>query len=77
VIARISDPTTGSGNAGHRRIIICAGTGCVANGAYNVYQELVSQLRAQGLEVVVELRKEHLEAEPPALAVTHSGCVVL
>jgi NADH-quinone oxidoreductase subunit F len=86
VIARISDALAGTGkpgpsnaaaagiDAGCRRIVVCAGTGCVANGAYAVYQALADQLAALGLPVVVELRQEHLDGKMPPLAVTHSGC---
>ncbi len=38
-----------------RRITICAGTGCVANGALKVHKALVEQLGQAGLDVKVEL----------------------
>ena len=44
-----------NGNNGHsaqRRVIVCAGTGCVASGSYKVFQALVEQVRAAGLPVV-------------------------
>ena len=83
MIARISDSSTSVGTpVGNqdpstkvaRRVVICAGTGCVANGATAIYKALVDQLNARGLYVVVELRKEHLNGHQPPLAVTHSGC---
>ena len=43
-----------NGNNGHptqRRVIVCAGTGCVASGAYKVFQALVAQVRAAGIPV--------------------------
>ena len=44
-----------------RRIIICAGTGCVAGGALEIYQALVEQGREAGLDIEVEL--ENCSAE--------------
>ena len=38
-----------------RRVIVCAGTGCVANGSLKVYEALKDQIAAKGLDVVVEL----------------------
>jgi NADH-quinone oxidoreductase subunit F len=62
-----------------RRIIVCAGTGCVANGAYKVYQAFADQLAASTLDVAVELREEKSElarrlAIVDQLDVTKSGC---
>ena len=57
---------------GLRRVIVCAGTGCVANGALKVHQAIVDQLAASGLHVVVELRQE--TGGQGDMAVTRSGC---
>ncbi len=38
-----------------RRIVICAGTGCVANGALAVHDAMVAQIAAAGLPVQVKL----------------------
>ncbi|MBN2496056.1 MAG: 4Fe-4S binding protein [Deltaproteobacteria bacterium] len=38
-----------------RRIIVCAGTGCVAGGSLDIYAALVEQSRESGLDVEVEL----------------------
>jgi NADH-quinone oxidoreductase subunit F len=79
VIVRISDvPRDGGGpplqsDGSSRRVVVCAGTGCVANGAYDVYRALVDQLTASGRQVAVEFRPEHGDGDS-ALAVTHSGC---
>ncbi len=56
-----------------RRIIICAGTGCVANGALDVHRELVAQLAAAGLDVAVQL-DVHDDAKSPDMLVSRSGC---
>ena len=55
-----------------RRVVICAGTGCVANGAYKVLDAFRAELAAKGLPIVVELKHE---GEPQqGTAVTQSGC---
>ncbi len=41
-----------------RRVIICAGTGCVANGALKVHKAFVEQIAATGLDVITELAPE-------------------
>ncbi len=51
------------------RIIICAGTGCMANGSVPIYNRFLEVIRARGLTVTVSLEKEkadHLLSE--------SGC---
>jgi NADH-quinone oxidoreductase subunit F len=55
---------------GQRRIVICAGTGCMANGALKVHGAFVQQCEAAGLKVTIELKAEHHEG----IAVTKSGC---
>ena len=41
-----------------RRVVVCAGTGCVANGALEVHAAFVQELEAAGLKVTVELNRE-------------------
>lgn len=53
-----------------RRIIVCAGTGCLANGAMAVYQALNEALLGRNLEVVLELKEE----KPADAYVSKSGC---
>ncbi|MGE5707864.1 MAG: NADH-ubiquinone oxidoreductase-F iron-sulfur binding region domain-containing protein [Bacteroidota bacterium] len=53
-----------------RRIVICAGTGCVANGALKVHQALVDAIPLAGLNVVTELVSE----ESGEIHVSKSGC---
>ena len=38
-----------------RRIVVCAGTGCMANGSLKVVDALVDAIGAAGLEVITEL----------------------
>jgi NADH-quinone oxidoreductase subunit F len=52
-----------------KRIIICAGTGCVANGALKIYSEFQKRLEGSGINVIVELKKEE-----EGTLVSKSGC---
>ncbi len=51
------------------RIVICAGTGCMAGGSMKIYHKFKEALRARGLTVTVALEKEQAE-----YALTESGC---
>ena len=58
-----------------RRVVICAGTGCVAGGAFEIYEQLVELSRDAGLDVEVELGEcngEHSNGGPDYLSI--SGC---
>ncbi len=52
-----------------RRIVVCAGTGCLVNGAMKVYEELIKSVKYSGLNAVVELKKEE-----EGVHVSKSGC---
>ena len=54
-----------------RRIIICAGTGCVANGSLDVRDALAEALKNAGVDVTLELRKEE---EHTGTYISKSGC---
>lgn len=41
-----------------RRIVVCAGTGCVSNGSLEVYKALVKSLRERNIPVITEFRPE-------------------
>ncbi|MHC1791725.1 NADH-ubiquinone oxidoreductase-F iron-sulfur binding region domain-containing protein [Solidesulfovibrio sp.] len=56
---------------GGRRVIVCAGTGCVANGSKKVLDALEVQMAAAGLDVVLEFRPE---GHGDGVRVSHSGC---
>ena len=44
------DPAAGNGANPQRRVIVCAGTGCVANGAYQVIAAFQEQIKAAGIQ---------------------------
>ncbi len=61
-----------------RRIIICAGTGCVANGSLKVHAALKEKLADKGIDVVVELKHEaddhHGTQATEHVHLSKSGC---
>ncbi len=54
-----------------QRVIVCAGTGCVANGALKVLAALEKAIREAGLPVTTQLK---VEEKPQGTFVSHSGC---
>ncbi|CAG0939401.1 partial NADH-quinone oxidoreductase subunit E, partial [Candidatus Brocadiaceae bacterium] len=55
-----------------RRIVVCAGTGCVANGALKVLRALEEEIAAAGIPVSVALKFEAPHKENTHLS--GSGC---
>lgn len=55
-----------------RRIVICAGTGCMANGAMKVYSRFVEATANAGIAVTTELKTE--DTTPGKTHVSSSGC---
>jgi len=41
-----------------KKILICAGTGCVAGGALDIYDEFITLMRKKGINCEVTLEKE-------------------
>ncbi len=54
-----------------RRVLICAGTGCIANGALKVYDRLSTVAQNAGLPVAIDLKAE---APQDATLFSKSGC---
>ena len=67
----ILDPASGNGAGTARRVIVCAGTGCVANGAYQVFQAFVDQIQAAGINATTEFKPEDPGHD---LRLNKSGC---
>ena len=61
-----------------RRVVVCAGTGCVANGSMEVFHALEKKIAELGIDVVVQLKYENGEDQTgkggPFLHLTISGC---
>lgn len=45
-------------NAYKRKILVCAGTGCVSSGSLNIYARLRELIEAKGIHCAVELEHE-------------------
>jgi len=54
-----------------RRVLICAGTGCVANGALKVYDAFVKESAAAGVKVITELKDDDSNQ---GVLVSKGGC---
>jgi len=54
-----------------RRVILCAGTGCMANGAMKVFERFRKEIEGAGLNVVLELRPEAGDRD---VRLSKSGC---
>src|ERR1017187_7571863 len=54
-----------------RRVILCAGTGCMANGAMKVHEQFKREMARFGLQVILELRAEAASDE---VRLSKSGC---
>ena len=67
----ILDPAAGNGGKTQRRVIVCAGTGCVANGAYQVVAAFAEQIKAAGISVTTEFKPEGTAHD---LRLNKSGC---
>lgn len=70
VEAQSTDSAATPATAG-RRVIVCAGTGCMANGSLKVFEALKREMPAAGLNVVLEFRPE---SEGDGIRVSEGGC---
>ncbi len=68
-LKRIGDGFKKRTAAVDRRIIVCAGTGCLVNGSLVVYERLVESINSAGLKAIVELKREER-----GILVSKSGC---
>ena len=58
-----------------RRVIICAGTGCVPNGSLEVYQAFQREMTAAGLTLLdTPDHRTPLQGDQNGLHLTKSGC---
>ena len=70
MISEITESSLGgAGQAAPRRVIVCAGTGCVAGGAYEVLRAFAEQIKAAGIAAVTEFKPEQTD-----LRLNKSGC---
>ena len=57
-------------NAQERKILVCAGTGCIAGGSLNIYNKFIELCESRGLKVQVSL-EDHVEHP---IGVKKTGC---
>ncbi len=57
--------------AEEKKIIVCAGTGCVASGSLGIYDKIKTLIEEKGLNVSVELMKD---PHSPDVGLKKSGC---
>lgn len=55
-----------------RRVIVCAGTGCVANGSLKVFEEFQKKIEEAGLTPIINLELKTEEKEN--ILISESGC---
>lgn len=70
-LAAIAESYRKAAAQAQQRVIVCAGTGCIANGSLAVREALVREIAAAGMNVLVELKQEGHE---PGVHVSKSGC---
>ena len=56
-----------------RRIVICGGTGCVANGSLKLLDALVKKITNEGIDCITELKREDHNTKDSTY-VSKSGC---
>ena len=63
-------------DAQKKKILICAGTGCVAGGSLKIYARLIELLKEKGVDCVVSLADEPHDADfhKGSVGVKRSGC---
>lgn len=54
-----------------RKILVCAGTGCVAGGSLDIYDELIRLIEEKGLKCSVQLEKD---PHDKTIGIKKSGC---
>jgi NADH-quinone oxidoreductase subunit F len=61
-----------TGASEKKKILVCAGTGCVASGSLKIYGRLIELMKEQNIPCSVELREEPFEHG--TIGVKRSGC---
>lgn len=57
----------------HKRVVVCAGTGCIANGSMDVYHAFQAAIKEAGMELFTELELD-VHDESKCIHLTGSGC---
>jgi len=73
-LEKIADNYNNSAKNIVKRIVICAGTGCIANGSLKVYEAFKEYIFKNNLNVVVDLKEEEVNNSKQNIHLTGSGC---
>lgn len=58
-----------------KRIVVCAGTGCIANGSLKVFESLKNSIALRGLDITVSLKSDdHTDHKDHDVYMVGSGC---
>jgi NADH-quinone oxidoreductase subunit F len=60
--------------AERKKILVCAGTGCVSSGSLKIYERLLELMRERGLPCEVELQAEPEKDAMERIGIKRSGC---
>ncbi len=71
-LKKVKDVYTKAAKNIHKKIVICAGTGCVASGAQDVYNAFEEELKKRGLTLFFDL--EFKEEQSKTYQLMGSGC---
>ncbi|MCB2296474.1 NADH-quinone oxidoreductase subunit NuoF [Clostridium tagluense] len=70
-LINIRNEYKGSLDMQKKKILICAGTGCIAGGALEIYDELVRLMEEKGINCAISLEKE---PHDESVGIKKSGC---
>ncbi|MBZ9634336.1 NADH-quinone oxidoreductase subunit NuoF [Clostridium sp. FP1] len=70
-LINIRNEYKGSLDMQKKKILICAGTGCIAGGALDIYDELVRLMEEKGINCAISLEKE---PHDESVGIKKSGC---
>jgi NADH-quinone oxidoreductase subunit F len=57
-----------------KKILVCAGTGCVSSGSLEIYERLIALMKAQNIDCAVELNPETNGRNLHPVGIKRSGC---
>ncbi len=72
-LKQVKENYTKAAESIHKRIVICAGTGCIANGALSVYAAFEEAIQQAGIELFVDLELNRHD-DKTNVQLTGSGC---
>ncbi|OQY31525.1 MAG: NADH-quinone oxidoreductase subunit F [Spirochaetaceae bacterium 4572_59] len=74
ILEKVAEDYSKRKEALSHRIVICAGTGCIANGAMEVHAALAEIIKEKDIPLTLSLKEETHESERDPLLLSKSGC---